>query len=132
MRSVFAIIVISLIAGCTRPMYISSIKTNEEYRPGIVSKNIKTYLTGKIPEYEEIGLIQIVLSNFRYDLIDRIVEEASVKAVEMGADCIILINNSVLKDQNTSFHMTDDGVPITMESIGQYPKYVFIAGRLKK
>ena len=132
MRFIILFIVISLIIGCTRPMYISSIKTNEDYHPGTVSKIVKTYLTGKVPEYEEVGLIQVVLSDFRYDRIDRIVEETRIKAIEMGADCIILINSNVLTDQNTSFYITEDSVPVTMESLGQYPKYVFIAGRLKE
>jgi hypothetical protein len=112
-------------------MYVSSVKTNDNYRPGTVSKSVKIYLTGEVPEYEEVGLIQVVLSGYQYDLIDKIVETARMKATEMGADCIILFNNNILTDKKTSILLTDDDVPVTVESLSRYPKYVFIAGRLK-
>jgi hypothetical protein len=131
MRSILIILIIFFLSGCFRPMYVSSVKTNDNYRPGTVSKSVKIYLTGEVPEYEEVGLIQVVLSGYQYDLIDKIVETARMKATEMGADCIILFNNNILTDKKTSILLTDDDVPVTVESLGRYPKYVFIAGRLK-
>ena len=131
MRSFLFVLTILFISGCFRPMYISGVKTNDNYKAGTVSKSVKIYLTGDVPEYEEVGLIQVVLSGYRYDRIDRIVDAARIKAIEMGADCIILFNNTILNDKNTSTVITDNDVPVTVESWGQYPKYVFIAGRLK-
>lgn len=132
MRSILIVLTVVFISGCFRPMYVSSVKTNDDYRPGTVSKSVKIYLTGEVPEYEEVGLIQVVLSGYLYDRIDRIVDAARLKAIEMGADCIILVNNAMLTDKNTTTLITDSGVPVTVESLGKYPKYVFIAGRLKE
>lgn len=82
-------------------------------------------MTGEIPVFKEIGIVQIIVDSPSYDDIGFVVEEAKKEARKMGADCLVLHRYETLKRAlDNSLAMESDQSPVTVQS----PKYVFVAG----
>ena len=134
-KYLFAAIIAILFFGCSRYYYhTSGVITGDSYPHLKQEDKVKVVLTGEAPDFEVIGMVQVI-SKFSIFEIGDIVEEAQAKAREMGANIIALEGKVITKSKNEGTSGTTDkngkfteGTP---PSVSEYPTYTFIAGRLK-
>ena len=127
-----------LLTGCaTADFYkVSGVSTGANYGPLDKDANVQVFLSGQAPEFETVGLVQVLAASAAHDDIEVIVGFAKEKARMIGANIIVLEGKVTLKSVNPGSMGTPDGkggiIPGTASgsSTSEYPKYVFIAGRI--
>lgn len=96
--------------------------TGKARRPLAENSAIKVILNNKdVPEYDEIGVVQVI-QNYGENDLSEAVEEAKMRSREYGGDVIILLSLNNRKSLSES----DDEVTTT-----QTRTYYFTVGKLK-
>ena len=110
----------------------SSVSLSEDVAPRPEDAKVLLVLTSSPPEYEEIGIVQVLVIDPMYDDIGKVMDKAKVEARKVGANIIVLKNKQVLMDPEKDSSTSTDGSgnELTTEAIKmqKYIKYVFSAG----
>jgi hypothetical protein len=118
---------IVLLTGCYTLHSPRYVQTGDTYSPLSEQDDIKLFLTGNIPEYEEIGVLRIstgkyfIILGAEGDYFDETVEEAKRIARREGGDCLILMQ----LETTSSVSGTSESVSVSTDYT-----YMFIIGRL--
>jgi hypothetical protein len=142
-KYLFAAIIVIIFFGCSNyrnsgfnpsGYHTSGVITGMRSTPLPKFSMVQTVLIGEAPELEIVGMIQVVAPKAHHD-IEIVVNQARIKAREMGCNFIVLEGKAYLKSSSpgTSGYTDNKGryTEGTQPSVSEYPSYSFIAGRLK-
>ena len=119
-----------------QPYTVSGVVTGNSYAPLSETVDVKVELLKKEYDFEEIGVVQVVLKNqFAEDDLYKIVEMAKVEARAMGGNFISLRSSQLVQkevQESTAVHNSDGIIVdhIDHTTILYNPKYIFVVGKI--